>query len=139
MPPQKIGEMERIQYEGQFLPLLPPWMRGAAAPPASQNRRRCSQINVNKIISHLELSSFGGEARENCWWGAQPQVGCVVLLVVHNQSGCVNVVLLIKLPLSLISNTTLTSTNAIPTSYILGGGCGTPRPSMATPLSSMEL
>ena len=33
---QKIGEMEGIQYEGQFLPLLPPWMRaeGAAVPPS---------------------------------------------------------------------------------------------------------
>ena len=36
MPLQKIGEMERVQYEGQFLPLLPPMGegRGGSCPPA---------------------------------------------------------------------------------------------------------
>ena len=35
VPLHTIGEMDRVQYEGKFLPLLPPWMssEGAAVPP----------------------------------------------------------------------------------------------------------
>ena len=41
-----LGEMERIQYEGKFLPLLSPWKRteGAALPSCPQ--RRCPWLHI---------------------------------------------------------------------------------------------
>ena len=63
---QKKGEMERAQYEGQFLPSRSLWIRveGAVAPPAPQSRRPWTNVtgyylrtSVPKVIRRINMDS----------------------------------------------------------------------------------
>jgi len=55
MPFQKMGEMERVQYEGQFLPLLLPMDDGGGGTCSScpQGRRPCSLVRVSYYLPNF--------------------------------------------------------------------------------------